>query len=75
MEPFWIPDGDSVQKAYLEEYFLKYHRIVQGVKTKPDVTLARHMVDVQKAVAEFREASERDTRYIFSGVPLRQQRA
>ena len=29
------------------------------VKADPDVTLVRHMVDVQKAVAEFREASER----------------
>ena len=29
------------------------------VKTDPDVTLERHMVDVQKAVAEFREASAR----------------
>ena len=29
------------------------------VKTDPDVTLVRHMVDVRKAVAEFREASER----------------
>ena len=27
------------------------------VKTDPDVTLERHMFDVQKAVAEFREAS------------------
>ena len=29
------------------------------VKTHPDVTSVRHMVDVQKAGAEFREASER----------------
>ena len=29
------------------------------VKTDPDATLVRHMVDVQKAIAEFREASER----------------
>ena len=29
------------------------------VKTDPDATLVRHMVDVQKAVAEFRKASER----------------
>ena len=29
------------------------------VKTDPHATLVRHMVDVQKAVAEFREASER----------------
>ena len=29
------------------------------VKTDPDVTSERHVVDVQKAVAEFREASER----------------
>ena len=29
------------------------------VKTDPDVTLVRHVVGVQKAVAEFREASER----------------
>ena len=27
--------------------------------TDPDATLARHMVDVQKATADFREASER----------------
>ena len=29
------------------------------IKRDPDVTSVRHMVDVQKAVAEFREASER----------------
>ena len=29
------------------------------VKTDPDATLVRHMVDVQKATAEFRDASER----------------
>ena len=29
------------------------------VKTDPDATLVQHMVDVQKAVADFREASER----------------
>ena len=29
------------------------------VKTDPDATLVRHTVDVQKAVAEFREVSER----------------
>ena len=29
------------------------------VKTDPDATSVRHMVDVQKAVAEFREASDR----------------
>ena len=29
------------------------------MKTDPDVTLVRHMVDVQKAVTEFREASAR----------------
>ena len=44
------------------------------VKTDPDVTLVRHVVDVQKAIADFREASERrQTRYIFSGIPLRQE--
>ena len=46
------------------------------VKTHPDVTSVRHMVDVQKAVAEFREASERrhDTssqEYHFDNVPNR----
>ena len=43
------------------------------VKTDPDATLVQHMVDVQNAVAEFREASVRRPRYIFSGLPLRQK--
>ena len=45
------------------------------VKTDHDVTLERHMVDDQKAVAEFREASARRHDTSFSGVSLRQQRA
>ena len=32
------------------------------VKTDPDATEVRHMVDVHKAVADFREASERRLR-------------
>ena len=39
------------------------------VKTDPDATLAQHMVHVRKAVAEFREASER--RYIASSQAYR----
>ena len=46
------------------------------VKTDPDVTFLRHVVDVQMAVEEFREASERrhDTSsqvYRFDNVPNR----
>ena len=50
-----------------EEILLDYEDVVSSsqnhyttwVKTDPDVTSGRHMVDVQKAVAEFREASAR----------------
>ena len=34
-------------------------RFTAWVKTDPHATLVRHMVDVQKATADFREASER----------------
>ena len=34
-------------------------RYTAWVKTDPDVTFERHMVDVQKAVAEHREATVR----------------
>ena len=47
-------------------------QITARVKTDPHATLVRHVVDVQKTVADFREASEW-TRYIFSGIPLRQK--
>ena len=34
-------------------------QVTPWVKTDPDATLVRHMVDVQKVVADFRETSER----------------
>ena len=36
------------------------------VKMSPHEVLVQHMVDIQKATADFREASERKTYYIFS---------
>ena len=44
----------------LRGYSLLRHRPIHYVgKDRPDVTFVRHVVDVQKVVAEFRKASER----------------
>ena len=45
------------------------------VKTDPNVTLERHTVDVQKGCRRISRGIRKKTRYIFSGVSLRQQRA
>ena len=43
------------------------------VETGPDATLVRHMVDVQKSHCRFSRGVGKETRYIFSGIPLQQK--
>ena len=45
--------------GYEEVVSFSQDRYTTWAKADPDVTLERHMVDVRKAVAEFREASAR----------------
>ena len=50
---------EEIQSGYEDVVSSGTDQFTTWVKTDPDVTLVRHMVDVQKAVAEFREASTR----------------
>ena len=51
--------SDEILSGYEDIVSSGTDQFITWVKTDPDVTLVRHMVDVQKVVAEFREASER----------------
>ena len=51
--------SDEILSGYEDIVSSGTDQFITWVKTDPDVTLVRHMVDVQKAVADFREASER----------------
>ena len=50
---------DEILSGYEDIVSSSTDQFTTWVKTDPDATSVRHMVDVQKAVAEFREASER----------------
>ena len=50
---------DEILSGYEDIVSSGTDRPTTWVKTDPDATFVRHMIDVQKAVAEFREASER----------------
>ena len=51
--------GGEILSGYEHAVSSGTDQFTTWVKTDPDVTSVRHMVDVQKAVAEFREASAR----------------
>ena len=51
--------SEEILSGYEDVVSSRQDQYTTWVKTDPDVTSERHMVDVQKAVAEFREASAR----------------
>ena len=51
--------SDDILSGYEDIVSSGTDQFTTWVKADPDVTLVRPMVDVQKAVADFREASER----------------
>ena len=56
MLPF---SSEEILSSYEDAVSSGTDQLTTWVKTDPDATLVGHMVDVQEAVAEFREASER----------------
>ena len=66
--------SEKILSGYEDVVSSSQDQYTTWVKTDPDVTLERHVVDVQKAVAEFREASVRRHDHLLR-VSLRQQHA
>ena len=52
------PNGE-ILSGYEEDVSFIHDRFTTWVKADPNVTLERHVVDVRKAFAEYREASVR----------------
>ena len=57
--------SEEILSGYEDVVSSSQDRYTTWVKTDPDVTLERHMVDTQKAVADYREAAARTHPRIF----------
>ena len=58
--------NDEILCGYEENVFSGTDHFAAWVRRSPHEILVQHMIDIHTASAEFREASERDTCYIFS---------